>query len=244
MPPSAHGVKVVSIGMFAAGNRPIAWRGPMLHKALRAVPRRRVLGRPRRAAARPAARHRRHRHLGRAAAAQRRARSWSRRRSSPPARWPSGPARSPSRPTRRIAGVIENMAGLPCPHCGEMVDVFGSGGGQAVAEALSALDRHRRCRCWARCRSTPGCARAATPAARWCSTTPTRPRGQALRAIADRLSSRARGLVGRPLGISPDQPLAARLPRAPFGCGQVVSTSYGAGSPYPSASPLPRRGAS
>src|SRR5436309_2750195 len=32
----------------------------------------------------------------------------------------------------RIAGVIENMAGLPCPHCGEMVDVFGAGGGQQV----------------------------------------------------------------------------------------------------------------
>ena len=31
------------------------------------------------------------------------------------------------------------MAGLPCPHCGEMVDVFGSGGGQAVADSLARL---------------------------------------------------------------------------------------------------------
>jgi ATP-binding protein involved in chromosome partitioning len=29
------------------------------------------------------------------------------------------------------------MSYLPCPHCGEAVDVFGSGGGTAVAESLS-----------------------------------------------------------------------------------------------------------
>src|SRR5580700_6482622 len=28
MPPSAHGVKVISIGMFTKGNTPIVWRGP------------------------------------------------------------------------------------------------------------------------------------------------------------------------------------------------------------------------
>jgi ATP-binding protein involved in chromosome partitioning len=39
----------------------------------------------------------------------------------------------------RVAGVIENMAGMPCPHCGEMIDVFGAGGGQQVADSLSAL---------------------------------------------------------------------------------------------------------
>ena len=40
---------------------------------------------------------------------------------------------------QRVAGVIENMSGLPCPHCGELVDVFGSGGGEAVAAALTRL---------------------------------------------------------------------------------------------------------
>jgi ATP-binding protein involved in chromosome partitioning len=40
---------------------------------------------------------------------------------------------------QRLAGVIENMAGFACPHCGEMVDVFGSGGGQAVADTLTRL---------------------------------------------------------------------------------------------------------
>ena len=31
------------------------------------------------------------------------------------------------------------MSYLPCPHCGEAIDVFGSGGGQAVATSLSRL---------------------------------------------------------------------------------------------------------
>ena len=39
---------------------------------------------------------------------------------------------------QRIAGVIENMAGFPCPHCGEPIDLFGVGGGAAVAEQLTA----------------------------------------------------------------------------------------------------------
>ncbi|WOH17443.1 Mrp/NBP35 family ATP-binding protein [Paenarthrobacter sp. GOM3] len=34
LPPVAYGVKVISIGMFVAGNTPVAWRGPMLHRAL------------------------------------------------------------------------------------------------------------------------------------------------------------------------------------------------------------------
>ena len=34
MPPQAHGVKVISIGMFTPGNAAVVWRGPMLHRAL------------------------------------------------------------------------------------------------------------------------------------------------------------------------------------------------------------------
>src|ERR1700754_4379080 len=34
MPPAAHGVKVISIGMFTAENAAVVWRGPMLHRAL------------------------------------------------------------------------------------------------------------------------------------------------------------------------------------------------------------------
>ncbi|MGH3976153.1 MAG: P-loop NTPase, partial [Pseudonocardiaceae bacterium] len=34
MPPTAYGVKVISIGMFTKDNTPVVWRGPMLHRAL------------------------------------------------------------------------------------------------------------------------------------------------------------------------------------------------------------------
>jgi ATP-binding protein involved in chromosome partitioning len=33
----------------------------------------------------------------------------------------------------RVLGIVENMSGLVCPHCGESIDVFGSGGGEALA---------------------------------------------------------------------------------------------------------------
>lgn len=34
IPPVAHGVKVISIGMFMEENTPVIWRGPILHRAL------------------------------------------------------------------------------------------------------------------------------------------------------------------------------------------------------------------
>lgn len=33
----------------------------------------------------------------------------------------------------RILGIIENMGGFACPHCDELIDVFGSGGGERLA---------------------------------------------------------------------------------------------------------------
>ncbi|MEX2466410.1 MAG: Mrp/NBP35 family ATP-binding protein [Gemmatimonadota bacterium] len=36
----------------------------------------------------------------------------------------------------RVLGIVENMSGLACPGCGEIVDVFGSGGGEALATEL------------------------------------------------------------------------------------------------------------
>jgi len=35
-----------------------------------------------------------------------------------------------------ILGLIENMAGYVCPHCGEESDPFGSGGAEAEAKRL------------------------------------------------------------------------------------------------------------
>jgi ATP-binding protein involved in chromosome partitioning len=36
-----------------------------------------------------------------------------------------------------IIGVIENMSGFICPHCGKKSDIFESGGGQKIAEELN-----------------------------------------------------------------------------------------------------------
>ncbi len=35
-----------------------------------------------------------------------------------------------------IMGVVENMSGMACPHCHEIVDVFGSGGGEKLADEM------------------------------------------------------------------------------------------------------------
>jgi ATP-binding protein involved in chromosome partitioning len=40
---------------------------------------------------------------------------------------------------QRILGVVENMSESPCPHCGEPIALFGSGGGAETAKRLSAL---------------------------------------------------------------------------------------------------------
>ena len=36
-----------------------------------------------------------------------------------------------------IFGIIENMSGFDCPHCGETVDIFGSGGGEKTAAVFN-----------------------------------------------------------------------------------------------------------
>ena len=35
-----------------------------------------------------------------------------------------------------IFGLIENMSGFSCPHCGEMIELFGSGGGEKTANQM------------------------------------------------------------------------------------------------------------
>ena len=35
-----------------------------------------------------------------------------------------------------ILGVVENMSGLICPHCGKLIDLFKAGGGEAMARKL------------------------------------------------------------------------------------------------------------
>jgi Mrp family chromosome partitioning ATPase len=35
-----------------------------------------------------------------------------------------------------VLGIIENMSGMLCPHCGEEIDLFGKGGGKKIADEL------------------------------------------------------------------------------------------------------------
>jgi ATP-binding protein involved in chromosome partitioning len=138
MPPSAHGVSVISIGMFTKGNTPVVWRGPMLHRALQqfladvywgdldillmdlppgtgdvAISVAQMLpGAELLVVTTP--------QLAAAEVAER-----------------AGAIAMQTH--QRIAGVIENMSYLPCPHCGEKVEIFGAGGGSAVAEALTRI---------------------------------------------------------------------------------------------------------
>ena len=138
MPPSAHGVKVISIGMFTKDNTPVVWRGPMLHRALQqfladvywgdldyllmdlppgtgdiAISVAQLL---------PSA------EILVVTTPQLAAQEVAQR---------AGAIALQTH--QRIAGVVENMSYLPCPHCGENLDVFGAGGGEAVATSLSRL---------------------------------------------------------------------------------------------------------
>ena len=36
----------------------------------------------------------------------------------------------------RVLGIVENMSGYECPHCGEMVEIFGKGGGEELAKDM------------------------------------------------------------------------------------------------------------
>ena len=38
-----------------------------------------------------------------------------------------------------VLGVVENMSESPCPHCGEMIALFGAGGGEETSRRLSEL---------------------------------------------------------------------------------------------------------
>ena len=37
----------------------------------------------------------------------------------------------------RVIGIVENMSGMVCPHCGQEIDLFGAGGGKRAAEDMN-----------------------------------------------------------------------------------------------------------
>ena len=200
MPPQAHGVKVISIGMFTPGNDAVVWRGPMLHRALQqfladvywgdldvllldlppgtgdiAISTAQLV---------PNA------ELLVVTTPQTAAAEVAER------------AGSIALQTRqRLAGVVENMSWMELPD-GTRMEVFGSGGGQAVADSLSRalgapvpllgqVPLETRLR---------ECGDGGTPIV---LAEPESPAATTLRRIADRLVVRARGLSGRSLNITP-----------------------------------------
>ena len=200
MPPEAYGVKVISIGMFTAGNAAVVWRGPMLHRALQqflsdvywgeldvllldlppgtgdiAISLAQLL---------PSAEI-----LvvttPQAAAAEVAERA-------------GGIALQTH---QRLIGVVENMSWLELPD-GSRMELFGSGGGATVAESLTRLvgapvPLLGQIPLDSRVREAGDVGRPIV------LSDPRAPAAAALAAVADRLAVRRESLVGRPLGLRP-----------------------------------------
>ena len=200
LPPVAHEVKVISIGMFVPGNQPVVWRGPMLHRALQqfladvfwgdldillldlppgtgdiAISIAQLI---------PTS------EILVVTTPQQAAAEVAERAGSIAAQT-----------HQRIVGVIENMSWLELPD-GTRQEIFGSGGGQSVADSLTRtigapvpllgqipLDVTLR--------------EGADQGMPVVLGQPDSPAAVALRGIAKGLASRSRGLAGRSLGLSP-----------------------------------------
>lgn len=199
LPPIAHDVKVVSIGMFVPPGQPVVWRGPMLHRALQqflgdvfwgdldvllldlppgtgdiAISVAQLLpGSEIVVVTTP-----------QSAAAEVAERAGSIARQT----------------NQGVVGVVENMSWLEQPD-GSRLEIFGSGGGARVSASLSEslgvsvpllgqvpLDVALR-------EAGDG----GTPVV---LTDPTSPASQALRAIARALATRGRGLAGKKLPLT------------------------------------------
>ena len=103
---------------------------------------------------------------------------------------------------QKVAGVVENMSAFPCPHCGEPLDLFGMGGGALVAENLSrilgtTIPVLGQIPFDVRLREGGDSGDPLVLSA------PDSPAGQVLRSIARDLGQRPRGLAGLSLNISP-----------------------------------------
>jgi ATP-binding protein involved in chromosome partitioning len=200
MPPIAHDVKVVSIGMFTPGNTAVVWRGPMLHRALQqfladvfwgdldvllmdlppgtgdiAISVAQLV---------PSA------ELLIVTTPQLAAREVAERAGS-----------IALQTHQQIVGVVENMSWLELPD-GSRMELFGAGGGQAVADSLTTLTGTRvpllgQIPIDQRVREGGDAGRPVILDA------PESPAAIALNQVADRLAARAHSIVGRSLGLTP-----------------------------------------
>ncbi|MFV0252396.1 MAG: Mrp/NBP35 family ATP-binding protein [Beutenbergiaceae bacterium] len=199
LPPVAGDIKVISIGMFAEPGRPVVWRGPMLHRAVQqfladvfwgdldvllldlppgtgdvAISVAQLLpGAELLVVTTP--------QIAAAEVAER--------------------AGSMAQQTsQRVVGVVENMSWLEQPD-GSRLEIFGSGGGQAVADRLTEIlgaDVPLLGQVPLEVKLREG-ADAGVPVVLGQPT----PAGSELTRIARSLSHRERGLAGRKLAISP-----------------------------------------
>jgi ATP-binding protein involved in chromosome partitioning len=200
MPVQAHGLKVISIGMFTAGNAAVVWRGPMLHRALQqfladvwwgeldvllldlppgtgdiAISVAQLLPNAELLVVT----------TPQVAAAEVAERA-------------GGIAMQTH---QRLAGVVENMSWLELPG-GERMEIFGSGGGATVADSLTRLvgapvPLLGQIPLDTVVRETGDRGEPVVLAA------PDNPAAKALTSIADQLAVRRESLVGKPLGLTP-----------------------------------------
>jgi len=198
MPPQAYGVKVISIGMFTDGNAAVVWRGPMLHRALQqfladvywgdldvllldlppgtgdvAISLAQLLPNAEIIVVT----------TPQAAAAEVAERA-------------GGIALQTH---QRLVGVIENMSWLELPG-GDRMEIFGSGGGAAVAGSLSRLIG-TEVPLLGQIPLDPKVREGGDAGIPIVLSDPQTPAGLALRAVADRLAIRRESLAGKPLGL-------------------------------------------
>ena len=199
MPPEANGVKVISVGMFVPGNTPVVWRGPMLHRALQqflsdvyfgdldvllldlppgtgdvAISVAQLI---------PGS------EIIVVTTPQQAAAEVAER------------AGSISVQThQRLVGVIENMSWLELPD-GSRQEIFGSGGGQAVADSLTRIIG-AQVPLLGQVPLDPALREGSDEGRPVAVHAPDSASGVALRAIAQQLASRSRGLASKRLGLS------------------------------------------
>lgn len=100
---------------------------------------------------------------------------------------------------QRVIGVIENMAGFIAPD-GTLIELFGSGGGQAVADRLSD-DEHGSVPLLGTVPLSTDFRAAGDAGTPDQLVTPDDPAGAAVLSIAERIANLGRGLAGRSLGV-------------------------------------------
>ncbi len=198
LPPIAHDVKVISIAQFTQGNTPVVWRGPMLHRALQqfladvfwgdldvllldlppgtgdvAISVAQLI---------PGA------EILVVTTPQQAAAEVAER---------AGAIATQTR--QRIVGVVENMSWLVLPD-GTRMEVFGSGGGDTVAESLTRVVG-TKVPMLGQIPLDPAVREGGDDGLPIVLSHPDSAAGQALRAVADKLSTRSRGLAGMSLNI-------------------------------------------